>query len=268
MEQYTLIQIKEFRKKGKVNPLVKYYDKSLIYKFEVNNKVYIGQTRNLASRLKSYLNSKNNSQLISRAISKYPEKVTFSIVEICENQHLNRQEIFWIEYYKSFDRSLGYNLTTGGNVETSFSRDTILKMEISAKNKKTVSLYTLDGSLVNTFQSVRACAKELNLKACTIFSSLKNHHVLNKKYISYYGNLEKVEPYKGRNVKAISNAMRSNKNCIKYLWEASFEDRNYCADSLRELSVKMGLKEEFVRSIAYNRSKSKNIMIKKTRLRS
>ncbi len=86
----------------------------------INEKVYIGQTTtNLEVRWKQHckrskqLNIKNPSHF-SLAIRFYgTECWEFSILEEIDNKELlNEREIFWIDYYNSFNN--GYNSTTGG----------------------------------------------------------------------------------------------------------------------------------------------------------
>ncbi len=38
----------------------------------------------------------------------------FKIIEECREELLNEREIYWIEFYKSYDLRFGYNLTHGG----------------------------------------------------------------------------------------------------------------------------------------------------------
>lgn len=263
MIQFTITEIKQFRKRGLKNPLVDYYNVSLIYKFIINNKIYIGQTYNLKSRLNSYFSSKN-IQLIQRAISKHKEGV-FKIIEICKKEELDEKEIYWIKYFNSNNLEVGYNLTTGGQFY-SVSNSVIQKQILSAKNKKQVSIYNLEGALVETFCSVRECARKLNVTSSTIFNNIKTKNVLVKKYLVCYGNNIYIEKYKGKNTKAISKAMQNNKHCLKYKWKAINNNIEYFADSVRHLSIQLNIKEETVRSIVYGRTKNSSIIITKEKI--
>lgn len=85
-----------------------------IYKItnNINGKIYIGQSRNIESRWQQHQEPARNS-LISRAIKKYGvDNFTFEVIEECTIEELDKREIYWIDYYKSFDN--GYNLTRGG----------------------------------------------------------------------------------------------------------------------------------------------------------
>lgn len=85
----------------------------LIYKITnlVNNKIYIGKQENLNE---SYMGS---GLLITRAIKKYG-KENFSKEIICKcktSDELNQKEIYWINKMKSTEKSIGYNITKGGD---------------------------------------------------------------------------------------------------------------------------------------------------------
>jgi group I intron endonuclease len=84
----------------------------IIYKTtnNINGKIYIGQDKN---NNPSYYGS--GKKLLS-AIKKYgKENFTKEILEECVNEdYLNEREIFWISYYNSRDRHIGYNISEGG----------------------------------------------------------------------------------------------------------------------------------------------------------
>jgi hypothetical protein len=84
----------------------------IIYKTTnlVNGKIYIGQDRN--NNPEYYGSGKN----IILAIKKY-DKINFTkeILEQCiDENHLCEREIYWIKYYNSTDKCIGYNISHGG----------------------------------------------------------------------------------------------------------------------------------------------------------
>ena len=87
----------------------------------INDYIYIGITNNFKQRIrehKSYANS-NRYKYKSRfynAIRKYGfENFKFEIIETVENRkQLEEREIYWIKYYNSTDKKVGYNITAGG----------------------------------------------------------------------------------------------------------------------------------------------------------
>lgn len=76
----------------------------------INGKIYIGQNRTCVP---SYLGS---GKLITEAILKYGrENFEKTILEECQTiEQINERERYWISYYNSTDRKIGYNISPGG----------------------------------------------------------------------------------------------------------------------------------------------------------
>ena len=93
-----------------------------IYKLTnlTNNKIYIGQTKFLRKRYLQYkcASTINDTSFRSKrpiiyAIRKYGfENFSFEVLEITDN--LDEREIYYISYYNSTDKSIGYNVEKGG----------------------------------------------------------------------------------------------------------------------------------------------------------
>lgn len=93
-----------------------------IYKITnlINNKIYIGQSRNIAQRWKSHRNPYRHKEYSSyplyRAINKYGlDNFSFEIIEECLDSDLNEREKYWIQHYHSNSSDFGYNQTSGGD---------------------------------------------------------------------------------------------------------------------------------------------------------
>jgi len=106
-----------------------------IYKItnNINGKSYIGLKSKTVEESKNYYGS---GTLINKSIDKYgKENFTKEILERNINSHeiLNDQEIYWIEYFNTFNN--GYNLTKGGqgNLGRVTSEETKAKLRESAK---------------------------------------------------------------------------------------------------------------------------------------
>ena len=94
-----------------------------IYKITniINNKIYIGQSKNLYKRLKDYIyeasyyrDTKRIRRPIIFAIKKYGLKnFEFDVIELTID--LNEREKYWISYYNATDRTKGYNIEKGGS---------------------------------------------------------------------------------------------------------------------------------------------------------
>lgn len=94
-----------------------------IYKItnKINNKVYIGQSKNIEQRWKEHIrHSKDeynkNKPYIHRAINKYgKDNFTFEVIEECRFEDLDEKERYYIAKYKSNEKDIGYNSTPGGD---------------------------------------------------------------------------------------------------------------------------------------------------------
>lgn len=93
-----------------------------IYKItnKLNNKCYIGQSKDIYVRIKKHLsktyevNSAQYSFQIYQALRKYGiGNFKVEVLEECDADVLNEREIYWIQYYDSFKN--GYNATLGGD---------------------------------------------------------------------------------------------------------------------------------------------------------
>lgn len=106
---------------------------------KINNKKYIGQSRDIENRIKNhhkieYNNPSNGcyNTKFYQALRKYGfDNFTIEILEECPIEKLNEREIYWIEYYNSYKE--GYNSTLGG---TNLP-DSIKSKETEEKRAKT-----------------------------------------------------------------------------------------------------------------------------------
>lgn len=137
-----------------------------IYKYTniINNKIYIGQSKDILCRQKQHLyESKNirDNSIFHKAIKKYGIKnFNFEIIEECDQNKLNEREIFWIAYYNSLVPN-GYNMTPGGNLN-------------GQNNKKKVLQYSLDGIFIAEHESASSAARKLNINLSDLTASCRN----------------------------------------------------------------------------------------------
>lgn len=124
-----------------------------IYKIEnlVNDKVYIGQSKNINERIRKHKESlKYNHHFnkhLQRSWNKYGENnFKFNVIDICDYELLNDKEQFYINKYNSMNSNCGYNKESGGKVKK-LSDETKIKislsrigMKISEDTRKKMSL--------------------------------------------------------------------------------------------------------------------------------
>lgn len=135
-----------------------------IYKITnvINGMMYVGSAFHINRRWnfhKSALNlRRHKNKYLQNAWNKYSENAfEFSILELCEKDHLLFREQIWLNFYKCFDRTIGYNLTptAGSNIGLKMpqtkeqiearakllrgqkrSKETLLKMSLASLGKK------------------------------------------------------------------------------------------------------------------------------------
>ena len=87
----------------------------------INGKRYIGKSINLNSRLSSHkcslrkeVRNKDTNRYLFNAVKKYSiENFNFEVIECVldsDQEYLADREIYWMDYYKSYERDFGYNL--------------------------------------------------------------------------------------------------------------------------------------------------------------
>lgn len=127
-----------------------------IYKIEnkLNHHIYIGQSLNIEIRLKNH--KSGTKQVVDKAIQKYGvENFTFEIIEECLPSELNEREIYWINYYNSYND--GYNCTLGGNqvsIPQKLDQNKIIKIiwllqNTILTNKEIAKLYFVSENMIS-----------------------------------------------------------------------------------------------------------------------
>lgn len=86
----------------------------------VNNKKYIGQSRNIEKRWQSHTGDlkkdKHSNRYLQNSWSTYGAVAfTFAIIELCTKEELTERENHWMAVYNTLDRIHGYNLREAGD---------------------------------------------------------------------------------------------------------------------------------------------------------
>lgn len=114
----------------------------------INQKVYIGKSINIRERIWNHissLNSKNKkreNQHFINAWWKYGnENFEYFVLEIIDKNQENIEnifkdkELFWMDYYQSYNRDKGYNLRRDSSTGMITSEETKIKLSISRKKR-------------------------------------------------------------------------------------------------------------------------------------
>jgi group I intron endonuclease len=82
----------------------------------INNKIYIGKEKYSSN---TYLGS---GKILKLAIKKYgKDSFKKEILETCSDDIIDDREKYWINFYKSTNHTIGYNITIGGTGGDTFS---------------------------------------------------------------------------------------------------------------------------------------------------
>ena len=134
-----------------------------------DGKIYIGQTVDYFRRMNEYKNrkaskSKSSKYGIMEAIEKYGfNSFEHSIVKECKKEELDYYEMYYIDKYKSYIKSKGYNsFHLDKNNKQRVSKSTKNKMRkshtglketIITKKKKSNVIYAIMSSVVSSYTS-------------------------------------------------------------------------------------------------------------------
>jgi arabinose-5-phosphate isomerase len=189
-EKYLISNINSLDKKNKISGI--YSIKNLI-----NNKRYIGQSKNIFRRWNEHLNdiyaNKHRNKYLENSFYKYGfENFEFEILEKSEETSLDELEIQYIDRFKT--HSEGYNLNKGGN-----NRE---------NNNKKIIIYDRNGDFVKIYNSIKEVSEKLNIGREDISDILRNKngrkslkgHMF-RYYTEDYPN--KIKPYKNLKYKKI-----------------------------------------------------------------
>ena len=120
-----------------------------IYKITntINNKLYIGKTVNtIEKRFNQHKNEskteRSKKRPLYRAINKYGiENFEIEIIEECNYDILNEREIYWINYYDTYNN--GYNATLGGDGTITIDYKKVLDIWNKNNNITIIQLLTI-----------------------------------------------------------------------------------------------------------------------------
>lgn len=140
---------------------------------KVNNKVYIGASRDTYKRLCDHkVNLRNNVHHnihLQSAFNKYGEdSFIFDVLEDCDEQFIYSQENYWCNMLNSHNRVYGYNIDpTAPNGKCAVSEETKIKMSMAAP-KRPIKAFTIYGDFYKDFTDFYKCAEHFETDAPNI----------------------------------------------------------------------------------------------------
>lgn len=172
---------------------------------DLNGKLYVGQTIQSIERrfINHCCNSSDRGQnmYIKRAILKYgKEHFKIELIEECPIEWLNKREIYWIEYFDSYEN--GYNLTLGGdNSSRNFTRSL----------EDTIDIEEFKSFIINNFPTAKQVREKFKICKSSVYNLIER---LNDDRL-------KLNSYNPR----IGNAKKKEKEvCEKYLEGYNIQD--------------------------------------------
>lgn len=125
-----------------------------IYKItnKQNGKVYIGQSRNIASRwyqhkLSAQKPKRGDDHHFVSALKKYgADEFTFEVLEKCKVEELNDREIYWIAYYNSTNENIGYNYQIGGKRQQ-YVKNVTVSGKLTLSQVEEITQHLLDAKI-------------------------------------------------------------------------------------------------------------------------
>lgn len=140
----------------------------------INGKVYIGITsQGTQARYHKHLSDARLGSTfpIHNALRKYGEdnfkiETIETLPQSSNYEELKEREKYWIQYYDSYNREVGYNLTLGGDGSVGYHQSEEAKEKIKkhSSRKHTILQYSIDGELLNEFISLREAERFIGIK--------------------------------------------------------------------------------------------------------
>lgn len=160
-----------------------------IVRKENNQIIYIGQTiRSYKRRWQQHKQQAREGRpyALYNALRKYGSDNFYPVlIEQCNDDELNEREQYWITYYHTMINENGYNLTRGGDTN-------------SARVKKEVHQYSLNGDYIQSFDSIADAGAALQISSTEISKAANEKIKISHGFIWSFEKHEKVEPYISR----------------------------------------------------------------------
>lgn len=228
---------------------LKQIKKYVVYKIvnRVNQKIYIGYTSRFKKRQKEHANKSSECIRIYNAIKKYGEKnfLWFILNQVDTFEEAEFLEIFWINFFQSNNRKIGYNLTEGGKgrkgykwnkktreknilgydyVKNILKNNGFILLSKSYLNNETKLLIICENNHKQkiSFSGIKAkkfiCSycvgKRINIDICKKLAQSKNGECLSSNYKDIYSELL-WKCSRGHIWKSSYNSVKNNHWCLE-----------------------------------------------------
>lgn len=154
--------------------------------------VYIGQTKNYIKRKCMYRSANCKTQyMLYNSIKKYGwDKHKFEVIAEVSEEYADDTEVLYIEYYKSYYKNGGMNLTLGG-LSHGHSDDTRKKLSeaiLGAKNVRAKKLYQydLERNLLKEWSCMKDIERQLGYSTTSLTYSARYNTKLHGFMWSYH----------------------------------------------------------------------------------
>lgn len=228
-----------------------------IYKMTnlINEKVYIGLSVNIETRIYNhywsafYSKSTEYDSYLSRAIRKYgKDNFVYEIIEICTIAELPSRERYWISYYRSTNRGIGYNVSSGGEGNSIWSdEETNLLVTLYAQGKSVAEI----GILLNkTEHSISNRIHLLGLRSPKYWTVEELDQL--KDLVNQNCTPIEISKILDRTVSSITHQMKRYNLKRKHYWTKEEEillssmAKEHCSN--KEIAVNLGRSESSIRT--------------------
>ena len=169
----------------------------------INNKKYIGSTKNLEKRKSKHLsllrNQKHHSLSLQSAFNKYGEDnfVFVSLKEITDNTELRKVEQEFLDKFKTYNKKYGYNMSNDSGFPST--------------SRRRVLQYTKGGVLVNIYTDCVKASEAVQCNSSGISKCCREGYRFYKGFLWFYQDEFSEEKLKQKVILANSPIKRSEK---------------------------------------------------------
>ena len=111
-----------------------------LLKNKINNKIYIGQSINVRKRVEYHLlKAKHGTMLYNSILLHGAENFESSLLESCSREDLDEREEYWIKFFDSTNKDLGYNICSKGTSRRGLKHNEEARRKISLAMQKRVN---------------------------------------------------------------------------------------------------------------------------------